>query len=457
MKEITRKRFLSQSGKGIAGAALGGVVLSGVTPSRVLGANDRVVLGLIGAGGRGKVDAKGLAEQENVEFKYVCDVNDLRGHDFIKDMKEKQGYAPKRVIEMRDIFDDKDVDGVLIATPEHWHALASIWACQAGKDVYVEKCPTLTIHEGRKMVEAVRKYKRILQIGTQNRSGAYGYSAREYIQSGKLGKVVMVKCYNTLNGGPWSPKPDQPAPKTLDWDRWLGPAPYVPFNPGRCSSGARGRGWQQYWNYCGGQLADDGSHVLDLARLAIGDPGQPKSVFCAGGRIAYKDERETPDVQSIIYDYGDFAMTMDCTECIPYNKKSNNEVRYGDKFPYWPQNSTRIEIYGTKRMMYLGRHGGGWQVYEEDGKVVDFDYGYKPDKVHEKNFIDCIRSRKDPNGVVEQGHLSACVVHLANISLRVGNKQLYFDAEKERFTNNEEANKLLKLAYREKFRIPERV
>lgn len=449
-ESINRRRFLKKTAATVAGVSM-------MASVRARGANEKVVLGLIGAGGRGKAVARGFAGLHNVEFKYVCEVNDLRGHDFTREMEEKQGYAPRRTVEMREIFNDKDVDAVLVMTPEHWHALASIWALQTGKDVYVEKCPTLTIDEGRKMIRAVRKYDRVLQVGTQNRSAPYGRSAWEYIKSGKLGKVVEVKCYNMLNGGPWSPRPDQPVPKGLDWDRWLGPARYVPYNPRRHAMAQSGRGWQQHWDYCGGNLADDGSHVLDLARLAIGDPEHPKSVLCTGGRIAYPDERETPDVQSIIYDYGDFVMTMDCTDCIGYNKKSSTAVRTGDRFPYWPQNATRIEIYGTKRMMYLGRHGGGWQVMAQDAKVVDFEYGDDPNPLHQKNFIDCIRSRKNPNGNVEQGHLSACLVHLANLSLRVGKKQLHFDARREVFTNSEKANSMLKRPGRKHYRIPEQV
>jgi len=447
---LNRRDFLSRS----AGSA---AVLAAPAIARARGANDRVVLGLIGCGGRGGSVARGFAAEQNVDFKYVCEVNNLRGHDFTDEMEKKQGHRPKRTDEMRNLFDDKDVDAVMVMMPEHWHALASIWAVQAGKDVYVEKCPTVTIDEGRKMIEAVRKYDRILQVGTQNRSAPYAHSAREYIQSGKLGKVVIVKCYTTLNGGPWKKLPDEPVPDGLDWDRWLGPAPEVPYNPGRHAMGIKGRGWQKHWDYCGGQLADDGSHVLDLARLAIGDPEHPKSVSCSGGRIAYKDERETPDVQCVTYNYGDFVMTMDVTECLPYTKKTSGDVRRGDKFPHWPLNATRIEIYGTKNMMYLGRHGGGWQVIGENAKVIGHDYGYFPDEVHRKNFVDCIRSRKDPNGLAEQGHMSASLVHLGNLSLRLGNKQLDFDAKKECFTNSEEANKMLKRPGRKQYKIPDQV
>jgi len=202
MEEINRRQFLNGSFRGAAGVSLGAVAMS-LLPGRVLGANDKVVLALIGAGGRGTALIQGMAKLKNVETKYICEVDDNRGGAAVKKVAEIQGYAPKRVVDMREVFDDKDVDGVVIATPEHWHALATILACQGGKDVFVEKNISLSIWEGRKMLEAARKYNRIVQCGTQNRSAAYGFSARDYIESGKLGKVVHVKVYNMLPGRAW--------------------------------------------------------------------------------------------------------------------------------------------------------------------------------------------------------------------------------------------------------------
>lgn len=451
-KKIHRREFIRNSICSVAGISLGATALT-TLPRRVSGANEKVVLALIGCGGRGSQITKAMAQNENVEVKYACDVDSTRGDGFIKDMDEIQGYAPKRIVEMKDAFDDKDVDAVVIATPEHWHALATVRACQAGKDVYVEKNISKTIWESRKMIETAEKYKRIVQCGTQNRSAPYGFSARQYIQSGKLGRVVHVKCYCMLPGsGGWQAQPDSAVPDGLDWDRWLGPAPQVPYNKGRH------RGWYSWWDYSGGiGLAGDASHVMDLARMAISDPAHPKSVYCAGGNNAYPSQRQTPDIQVITYDYSDFTMTCESSNFGMYLKKSQGDVRYGKKFPDWRQNSTRIEIYGTKRMMYLGRHGGGWQVLEGDGKVVDFEYGYFPDEYHQKNFIESVRSRKQPNGNIVQGHLSACLVHLGNAAYRSGNIQLCFDSGSETFTNNEEANELLKPAYRKQYRIPEKV
>ena len=449
---MNRRQFMNGTVQGLTGAALGWTALSAL-PRKVRAANDKVVLALIGCGGRGSGITAAMAQLDGVEIKYACEVDASRGGDFIKKIEEIQGYPPKRVVDMHEVFDDKDVDAVVIATPEHWHALATVWACQAGKDVYVEKNISLSIWESRKMVEAARKYNRIVQCGTQNRSGPYSFSARDYIKSGKLGKVVLVKSYCLLPGGPWGgPGPDSPVPEGLDWDRWLGPAPKVPYNT------SRHRGVYRWFDYTGGDhLAGDASHVIDLARMVIGDPDHPKSVYCAGGNHAFGGNKPVPDIQAITYDYGDFVMTCESGNFGNYMKKSQGDVRYGDKFPDWRQNATRTEIYGTKRMMYLGRHGGGWQVLEADGKVVDFEYGYFPDKFHQANFIDCIRSRKTPNGNVEQGHLSASLIHLGNLSYRVGCKQLLLDPKTETFTNSPEANKLGRLKYRDHYRIPEKV
>ena len=352
---------------------------------------------------------------------------------------------------MRQAFDDQEVNGVVIATPEHWHALATVWACQAGKDVYVEKNPSMTVWESRKMIEAAEKYHRIVQVGFQNRSGPYAASARDYILSGKLGKVVHVKVYNMLGGHKWQPRPDSECPAGLDWDAWLGPAPKVPYNAGRHLD------WYSWWDYKGGALADDASHQLDLVRMALGDPPHPRSVLCIGGNYAYQSEREVPEFQCITYDFGDFSMTCENGNATNYLSKFSGDVRFGTQWPHWPSSATRIEIYGTEAMMYLGRHGCGWQVMVAGGKVVDEDKGHFPDQWHRPNFIECMRTRKKPNADIATCHASACLVHLANTSYRVGQKQLIFDGQTETFTNCDEANQLQRLPYRDGYRIPEQV
>jgi len=451
MKAITRRRFLSQSAAGLAAAAATGVIRSRSVVGAAQRANDAVVLALVGAGGRGTALAEGFSQLPNVSFKYVCDVETPRGEGMAKKLS-KAGVAETQIVgDIRRALDDKDVDGLIVATPEHWHALATVWACQAGKDVYVEKNVALTIWEGRKMIEAARKYKRIVQAGFQNRSAPYAVTARDYIKNGNLGKVVHVKVYNMLSGGPWKMAADGKAPAGLDWDRWLGPAKLVPYNS------SRHRDWYSWYEYCGGAYSGDASHQLDLARMVLGDPGTPKAAYCAGGNFAYGSQRPTPESQIVTYEYQDFTMTCDHCTFPPYMRKSNGEERYGKKFPFWPQNNERIEIYGTKQMMYLGRHGVGWQVLEGEGKVVAEEKGYHPDKWHQANFVECIRTRRMPNADIEQAHQSSNLVHMANISYLVGNQRLILDPATERFTNSDAANALLKPAYREGYRVPDEV
>lgn len=414
------------------------------------GANNKVILALIGAGGRGTSVILSMKKNTpNVEVKYVCEVDGSRGGRAIEELSKMQDYKPNRVSDMRQVFDDREVDAVVICTPEHWHALATIRACRAGKDVYVEKNISLTIEEGRRMIDTVREYKRIVQCGTQNRSGAYAESARAYVQSGKLGKIVHVKSYCMLPGSkPWFLKPDSQVPEGLDWNQWLGPAPLVPY------SVSRHKAWYDWWAYSGGfSLAGDASHVMDLARMVLGDPDHPKSVYCAGGRYLYEDERDVPDIQNITYDYGEYTLSCVSSQFGDYLTKTKSEIRYGDSFPDWKLNATRTEIYGTEGMMYLGRHGGGWQVLSNNGEVVAEESGMFPDIVHQQNFIDSIRTRNTPNGNIEQGHLSATLIHLANLAYRSGDVQLLFDQQREVFTNSSKANELSKVTHRSGFEI----
>lgn len=413
--------------------------------------NDKVVLALIGAGGRGTQIILGMQEgSPGVEVKYVCEVDEERGGRAIDELGKQQGRRPERIGDMRLSFDDKDVDAVVICTPEHWHALATIRACQAGKDVYVEKNISMTIPEGRKMIEAARKYNRIIQCGFQNRSAPYNFSARDYIMEGKLGKIVAVKAYCMLPGHkPWIYKEDEAVPPGLDWDQWLGPAPLVPYNV------SRHKGYNEFWDYsCGLPLADC-CHVIDLARMVLGDPDHVTSAYCAGGRVLYDDKRDIPDNQTITYDFGEFPMTVEASIYGEYMSKASPEIRYGNLFPNWPFNSDRMEIYGTEGMMYLGRHGAGWQVLGSGSEIIAQEFGYFPDEAHQQNFISCIRSRKTPNSDIEQGHRSATLVHLANLSYRAGKKQLFFDPVSETLINSEEASRFFPGTHRENYEIPE--
>ena len=417
-------------------------------------AGDTVVLALIGAGAYGtNLILQAAGSDSNIRIKYVCDVDDTRGGHAIAELKKQQGTEPLRVRDMRKVFDDSEVDGVFIATPEHWHSLATIWACQAGKDVYVEKTVSHDIYEGQKMIEAAMKYGRVVQCGMQNRSADYALSARDYIKSGELGDIVAVHIRELDEGPvPFHAEKDSSAPDTIDWDRWLGPAPKVPYNV------SRNKAWGYYWDYSGGYAMSGGIiHQLDLARLVLGDPGFPSSVYCTGGRYCYDDHREVPDYQMATFDYGNFILTLEAGEFTPYMAKSAPAIRFGNDFPEWKQNSTSIQILGTRRMMYVGRMGGGWQVYDKDGRIVARQPGLFPLQAHIKNYVDCIRTRKQPNGAIVQGHNSGVLIHLANIAYRVGKKQLDFSPESETITNNAEALQMAYPSYRRGYEIPKEV
>jgi predicted dehydrogenase len=229
---------------------------------------------------------------------------------------------------------------------------------------------------------------------------------------------------------------------------WLGPAPEVPYNV------SRNKSWLYYWDYAGGNVTSGGSiHQLDMARLILGNPDLPKSVYCAGGRYLFNDRRDVPDYQMATFDYGNFVLTLETGEFTPYFQKEGLDVRLGTKYPKWMQNSTRIDIYGTKRMMYVGRMGGGWQVFDKDEKLVAQDKGIFPLKAHILNYIDCIRTRKQPNGNIVEGHKSSVHIHLANLAYRAGNKQLLFSPEYESILNDKNAADMARLTYRKGFEI----
>ena len=433
MNPIKRRAFIKKS-----------LVTSAIafpTISRARGANDRVQIALIGCGGRGSQVASSLARRSDVVCSQVCDIHEQRLVRIANYMADQQeGRKPLLASEMDGVFANKDVDAVVIATPDHWHTPASILACQSGKDVYVEKPFSHNIWEGRKLFEASRKYKRIVQVGTQNRSASYNIAARDYVQSGKLGDVRLVKVFNLKGGGPFHLGQSSAAPKGFSWKTWLGPAKWRKYH-----SKIFHAGWHYFWDYSGGDLADDGIHQLDLALMILGDPVAPSAVAASGGRLQHKgDDGEVPDVEILQYDYPGFVMTFEHSHFANSMSKIDGAIRSGDKFPNWPQCATRIEFYGTKNNMMLGRHGGGWQVFTSNGKVIDQRFGRHPDLQHQANFIECIRSRKRPNADVGLAQASTSVMHMGNIAHRVGNQKLRYNAEAEQFINYDLANKLVK-------------
>lgn len=449
---MNRRSFLSvTAGLATLGAGYHRVARAAASASP----GERVVLGVLGLGGRGENLVRGFLEREDVEIAYLCDPDPNQHPQLSSEVAARRGRAPRRVTDYRKVLDDKSVDAIVIAAPDHWHCPLTVFGCMAGKDVYVEKPLSFSIWEGRKAVEAARKYNRIVQVGTQSRSAPYVLKALKYIQDGKLGKIPHCRVCNLKVGRPFQQPRDSAPPAGVEYDLWLGPAPSRPFNSGRFH-----KSWHYYWDYSGGDMANDGVHQLDLARWLLGKDW-PKSVASSGGNFAFADDdNETPDTQTATFDFGDSQLLYEQIGYGDYMLKEDPSLRDGDFFPLWNQYSTRIEFYGTKGLMMLGRHGGGWQVFTKpvtwQPQVAAEELGRFPDADHKANFIDCIRTRKLPAADVEEGHRTAVLIHLANISYRLGGSKLEFDASTEKISNNTEANQFLRREHaRSPYAIPD--
>ncbi len=449
MKTVNRREFLKHS----VGAA---TTLAFLSPAPSRGAESKVVLGIMGVGGRGRALLTSLVKRSDVQIKYICDA-DSRCYGLAAEIvAEAHDYKPKFVQDFRKMLDDPQIDAIVVATSDRWHALATIMACQAGKDVYVEKPLSLSIWDGRKMVEAARKYRRVVQVGTQSRSAPYTDKAAEYIRSGKLGDVHLARVFLMQESGPIQVANEQPVPESLDYDLWCGPSPMLPYRPGVW--------FWRLWDFYVGYIMADMVHQVDLARYLIGKE-YPDTVCNAGGVYHFNDGREQPDTQFATLEFGKLTMLFEASLWSPYMHRI---VRLPDKtkFPDWPFCATKVEICGTKGFMCFGRHGGGWQVFEGDSRTREsraavsepssVKFGSIID-VHFEDFIDCIRTRKLPKADVEQAHISMVLCHLANISYRVGNRKLRFDGATETFVNDAEANKYLKANYRKPWIVPENV
>ncbi len=447
MSGIDRRDFLKHS---VLASAVGAAGVS----INAAGANERVVIGVMGCRGRGNFLAQEFAKRDDVEIRYICDVDSRVFPSRAENVKNICGNEPLCVKDFRRVLDDKEVVGIINATPDHWHALGTILACQAGKHVYVEKPTSHSIWESRKMIEAARKYKRIVQVGTQSRSGEYCQQAFDYIRSEAFGDVHFVRVLNSKVRGTIGKKPDQPnPPEGVDYDTWLGPAPSRPFNENHFHYA-----WHWFWNYSGGDIINDGIHQMDLARWMI-DRKYPKSVTSAGGIHFFDDDQETPDTHTVNWDYDDgLTVAFEQTLWAPYMKKTPMDFRDTDNLPNWPFSGTRIEVYGTKQMMFLSRHGGGWEAFGSDGKSARIQPGRFSimNTLHIANFIDCIRSGELPNADIEKVHYSTLMSHYGNIAYRTG-RRLHIDPKTEGFIDDDEANALVKRTYRSPWVVPEQV
>ncbi len=429
---MNRRQFLQHSARaGAASVAFGMAAGS----ARAFGANERVRVGLIGCGGMGKGDLATFLGNPEVDCPIVCDIDDAQIAKAVEVVEGQRKHKPDTVKDFRRVIDRDDIDVVLVVTPDHWHALPTIYACQAGKDVYCEKPLAKTIEEGRAMVEAVQQNNRVLQMGTHWRSGEHYRDAIEFVQSGKLGKIRMVRVWAYLDwvGGIGNP-PDCDPPPGVDYDMWLGPAPERPFNPNRFHFNFR---W--FWDYAGGLMTDWGVHLINIALWGMGTE-PPRSVYSSGGKRVIDDNAETPDTQITVYDFPSYTMI--------FEHQMVGGVGIGGR----PHGILFSGVEGT-----LIIDEGGWEVIPEPKRksLEAFKAKAGPDArpAHVRNFLDCVKTREQPVEHVELGHFVSSVAHLGNFALRTGN-QINWDPEKERAKGNRAADDLIKAEYRRPWKLP---
>jgi len=403
--------------------------------SKKVGANDVLRVAVVGVRGRGMDHVGGFLRQNDCKIVAICDTDLSVTGKAKKAISEKNGSEPTVYQDVRKLLENKDIDIVSFATPNHWHALGTIWAVQAGKDVYVEKPVSHNVSEGRRMVEAARKYNKIVQTGTQCRSHKGIQSAMEFLHSGKLGQVFLAKglCYKRRDS--IGIQPDSAAPESLNYDLWTGPAEMKPFNANRLHYN-----WHWYWNTGNGDLGNQGIHQMDLARWGLNKNEFPKSVMSSGGRLGYKDQGETPNTQFVAFEYDDALLQFEVR-----GRDTNDElgVRVGDIF------------YGTEGVLAITSYTN-WQAYM-GSKLTPGATGSGGGD-HYRNFVDAVRARdhKKLNADIEQGHLSSAYCHLGNIAYRLGRK-LTINPATESFVNDSEADAMLTRPYRKGFEVPAKV
>jgi predicted dehydrogenase len=433
--------------------AAGTASLAAATYDRVRGATERVGIGFIGFGLIGKRHVLDFQQQKDADLVGLAEVHQGR----LREGLALLGGAAQGHADFRQLLDRKDVHAVVVSTPDHWHALMTMLACAAGKDVYVEKPLTLFVREGRWMLDVARRHRRVVQVGTQQRSGPHYQRARGLLRAGHLGKVTSVRIASHRNVTPgFGRPPDSDPPPDLDWGLWLGPAPRRPYNPLRALYHFR---W--FWDTSGGQMTNLASHSLDVVHWALGVPG-PTSVTSAGGRYSLSDGGETPDTQEAVFEYPGFLATVSIREASAGPKGSGLEF-------FGPKGSLAISRAGfavtpdpkvppeNAVPQFTGAHPvGGPQRVAPPGptefwtRPIDDRTGSTSEQFlrHVRNFLDCVKSREEPASDLESGHRVATACHLANIALRVGRK-VRWDAAREEIIGDAEASRWLVRPYRE--------
>jgi predicted dehydrogenase len=467
-KRISRRDFLARGGQTAAGVFAASTLASctqlasaPIAKGRTIGANERINLAVIGIRGRGRSLSKSFAKIPNVHIKTLCDVDENIFPEQVKEIAEIQGSAPTTEWDLRRVMEDKDIDAIVTATPNHWHALVAVWGCQAGKHVYVEKPCSHNIWEGRKIVEAAKKYNCIVAVGFQSRSSRNVRQAMKLLHEGKLGDIYMVKglCYKpradigmypdgavppgqecslTVDGGRKIDPPTDAYLKKVHYDLWLGPAPERPFNRNQFHYN-----WHWHWDFGNGDIGNQGVHQMDVARWGLQKDEHPVKIRAFGGYFAFDSSQETPNTQITAFQYPDGKILQFEVRGLSTNEEAG--VKIGNLFfgtEGWMQLNTRGDTWAT----FFGRDNEPGPTSESADATADpSDLTGSGGNTHFVNFINAVRSGnpEDLTAKPEGGHLSASLCHMANISYRLC-RDLTFDGQKEKFVGDRDANKMLK-------------
>ena len=432
MSEVSRRAFIQTAAVGTAAATIAAPARAAKSP------NEKIRVAVIGIRGRGKDHMNGFQKQPNVEITTICDVDESLFEPRIKEFFTDRGLSrPKTVTDMREIMEDDSIDVVSVATPNHWHSLAAIWAIQAGKDVYCEKPCSHNIFEGRQLANAAKKYGRCVQHGTQIRSNPAIREAIQHIKDGLLGEVYMARglCYR------WRPTigefPDSEAPDGVDYNLWLGPAAERPFNENRFHYN-----WHYMWDYGNGDIGNQGVHQMDVCRWGLG-VDLPSRVSSASGMFIYDDQKEVPNVINSSFDFPDAGERgkMMVFDVRPYHTNDEKGAKVGILF-YGSEGYMVIDSYSSYRT-YLGQNGKPGPKGNVEGD-------------HYANFIEAVRAQ-DPallHAPIEEGHYSSGLCHIGLASAKLG-RSLNFDPKTEQFIDDDEANAFITREYRDPFIVPE--
>jgi len=451
-----RRDFIKKTLIGSAGIAVSGIGLSAKSYASIMGANDRINVAVIGIRGRGVSHINAwcnIKDSHNVRIKTLCDTDEQFFDPRSKTVFEKTGATPLTEWDMRKVLDDKEIDAVSFATPNHWHALGTIWACQAGKHVYVEKPSSHNIWEGRKMIEASRKYNKRIQVGFQNRSIPNVMEAMKFLHEGGIGEVYMARGLCIKPRDSFGIAQDSTPPASLHYDRWLGPAPSRPYNEKRGHYN-----WHWFWDTGNGDTGNQGPHQFDVARWGLNKNEHPVSIFSTGGFYGINPAecaQETPNTQISVAKYKDGKILEFETRGRYSNAESSLGIKIGNVF------------YGSDG--YLEIEGGTWKAFRKQdkepfagSKVANAEVTSltgSTDTEHYINFLDAIKSGKDEtlHCDIQDGHYSSAIPFMANISYRLGGSELKFNGATEKFINNPEADKMLTRVYSSTYVVPSKV